>query len=166
MQSPNDGYTRLALPTFRRYDTFRRHGGCGHTKLQQAVLSTPTRTEVFLVSFRTILVRCSTSNPPGAVMRSSNHAVAPTRGEAIDRSADVWSRVAHPPFQTHLRSVWGRPRLRGRLWPVKRMRLGRGRGGRALRAVVETRESELLAIVPPEACCGGTDCDHLVCPPP
>ena len=87
--------TSLAVPTFRRYDTFRRHGGCGHTKLQQAVLSTPTRTGGPLASFRTSLVRLSTSNLHSAGMRSSNHAVAPTRGEAIDRSADV-GRVAHP----------------------------------------------------------------------
>ena len=167
MQSPNDGYTRPALPTFRRYDTFRRHGGCGHTKLQQAVLSTPTRTGGLLASFRTSLVRLSTSNLPSAGMRSSNHAVAPTRGEAIDRSADVWSR-GPPPFRgpTHLRSVWHRPCLHGRCWPVKGCAWVEGREGRALRAVVETRESEMLAIVAPEACCAGTDCHHLVCSPP
>ena len=82
----------------RRFE--RGKCGCGHTKLQQAVLSTPTRTEVFLVSFRTILVRCSTSNPPGAVQGigpdtdRGGEGVAPG-GEAIDRSADV-GRVAHP----------------------------------------------------------------------
>ena len=94
----------LAVPTFRRYGrsraAFRRYGGCGHTKLQQAVLSTPTHTEGSLASYRTILVRCPTSNPPGAGMhRSKTMNVAPTRWMS---STVAPTLVAWPtPVQTH-----------------------------------------------------------------